>query len=112
MTTREDEPMNLEKGQTVYLYLKELNDDTGDPEGYLDRFPAGTEATVNWVTSGSFRGLDIEVEVYDDEGGSETFSVAPDEVSTFLGAGPNPLLASLRESIQELRLVEYENGRF
>lgn len=98
--------MELERGQTVYLYLQELDDDTGDPENYLGRFPAGTEASVVWVTENSHRGLDVEVEVYDDEGGSETFSVSPDEIATSLAAGPNPLLASLRESLRELREAE------
>jgi hypothetical protein len=108
MTTREDEPMTLEKGQTVYLYLREVDDDTGDPEDYLGRFPAGTEATVNWVTEGSFRGLDVEVEVYDDDGGSETFSVRHDEISVSLLY--RSLHEQLQDSILELRSAEYEYG--
>jgi len=100
--------MTLERGQIVYLYLREVDDDEGDPEMYLTRFPAGTEATVIHESSGSIRGLDIEVEVFDDAGGSETFCVSHDEITTSLRS--RSLHEQLQDSILELRSAEYEYG--
>lgn len=101
--------MTLERGQIVYLYLRELDDDGGDPEDYLRRFPAGTEATVVFHANGTVRGLDVEVEVFDDEGGSETFCVSPDEIETSFQSN-RPLYEQLQDSILELREAEYEYG--
>ena len=108
--TREDAPEELVAGQTVYLYLYEIDTDAGDPEDYLGRFPAGTVATIEMITPDSFRGLDIGVEVVNDDGETEGFSVRRDEIATSLRGGS--LLSELSESIRELWLAEREDANY
>lgn len=96
----------LARGMTVYLYLTDANGD-GDPEHYMERFPHGTPAIVQNVTTGAFQDLDVDIAAENWDGVDEEFSVRRDEVALSL-RGPvlSKIPASLRESIEELRLAE------